>query len=117
MELDLSKLVADVPIAVHFSSKDQAEIFYSEIKRQYPSVVRAWSHPIYDSVQEKDGGVCYCPYFNHLEAGFASMTHGSKYTYEVRRGYKVIEFEELIFNLPELETNPIDLQIEFLLGI
>lgn len=117
MQLDLSKLIADKPIAVHFTSFEQASAFFDEMKKQYPSVVEGWIRPSYEERYIREGGVCYCPYFNRLDDGLARMTHGSRTIYERDRGYKVLEFEDLQYQPPELETCPVDLQIEFLLGI
>lgn len=54
MQLDLSKLIADKPIAVHFSSFEQASMFFYEMKKQYPKVVSAWSKPIYEKRYEEE---------------------------------------------------------------
>lgn len=114
MQLDLSKLIADKPIAVHFSSFEQASAFFDEMKRQYPDVVGSWPKPFYEEHYARDGGVCYCPYFNRLDDGYARMTHSSRTIYERDRGYKILEFEDLLCNIPELETEEVDLPLSYL---
>lgn len=111
MQLLMHKMMADKPIAVHFSSYEEAKIFYEEMKSNHPNRVGGWHKVIYTASDEKKGGVCYCPYFNDKHG---SMTHGSIETYD-RHGIRVIEFYELLYD-DSTEIVESVLPFEFLLN-
>lgn len=111
MQLLMHKLMADRPIAVRFNSYEEAKIFYEEMKSNYSDRVCGWHKVIYTDSEEKEGGVCYCPYFNEKHGG---MTHGSVATYH-RYGIRVIEFCELLYD-DSTEIAESVLPFEFLLN-
>lgn len=111
MQLLMHKLMADRPVAVRFNSYEEAKIFYAEMKSNYPDRVGSWHKVIYTAIDEKGGGVCYCPYFNEKYGG---MTHGSVATYH-KLGIRVIEFCELLYD-DSTEISESDLPFEFLLN-
>lgn len=109
----MDKLISERPIAVHFQTKNEAELFFNEMKKQYPEYVRGWSRVIYNYEEYRsDGGVCYCPYFNEKYGG---MTHGSRRVYE-DKGYAVLEFTELLWCEDDKEICDSGLPLEFLLA-
>lgn len=110
MKLLMHKLMSDKPIAVHFNSIDEANLFFREMKLNYPEKVLGWSEVIYVEHYARNGGVCYCPYFNDR---FAGMTHGNRGIYE-RYGTQVIDFQELLYDNEE-EIAESDLSLDFLL--
>jgi hypothetical protein len=110
MQIYFEKLMGVRPIAVRFANIKQADIFYQAMKSEFPERVKGWWKPAYPVRYEKEGGVCYCPYFNE-EYGF--MTHGSKLMFTENRRYEVIEFEELLY-YSEVEIDDADLPLEFL---
>lgn len=111
MKIYMQKLMSDRPIAVHFSSKTEARIFFDEMKERYPRYVRHWFNFIYPYSEEKRGGVCYCPYFNEKDG---CMTHGIKETY-IALGIKVIEFDELLYDEDEVDITESEVSLDFLL--
>lgn len=111
MQLYMNKLMGNRPIAVRFGSRAEAELFFSEMKRNYPFYVRNWSCATYQRSDEDRGGVCYCPYFNEHDG---SMTHGSKQTY-INRCIRVIEFSDLLFD-DEEEIAESALSVDFLMN-
>lgn len=111
MQVCFDKLMSDRPVAVHFNSKEEAEAFFFEMKSQYPSRVSKWPYaryPYHDYMDE--GGVCYCPYFNQENK---TMTHGSRDTYKILRGYHVVEFKDLLCD-SVIEIDEADIPVEFL---
>lgn len=111
MQVCFDKLMLDRPVAVHFDSAEEAEAFLIEMKSRYPERVREWSvgsPHLY--AHYNMGGTCFCPYLNRKN-GF--MTHGSRYTFEILRGYQVVEFKDLLYD-SEIEVNEVDLPVEFL---
>lgn len=112
MQIHLSKLISDRPIAVHFNSEDDAKLFLEEMREHYPRYVRQWHRVIYpDYRYTAEGGVCYCP---HLNCASGSMTHASRRYYETDRGYEVVEFEDLLF--VDADINEAGMPIELLLA-
>lgn len=110
MQINFDRLMSDRPIAVHFNFKDEAETFLQEMQSQYPERVTHWcsaKYPINDYLNK--GGVCYCPYFNIKDG---QMRHGSRHTYEMDRGYQIVEFADLI--VEETDICEADIHIEFL---
>lgn len=87
MDIDLSIMYGE-KTAVHFTSKEQATIFYEEMKTKFPEKMRSW-HKVfwvdYDSV-------CYYPRFHQCDY---IMTYGSLSTYN-DMGVRIIEFEDLL---------------------
>ena len=111
MQLFMNKLMSDKPVAVRFSSYEEAKIFYEEMKSNYPHYVRIWREVIYSKYNETKGGMCYCPYFNTPEG---SMTHGSKQTY-IDHGIRIVEFSDLLFD-DEAEIAESALTVDFLIN-
>lgn len=87
MDIDLS-IMYGKSMAVHFTSKEQATIFYEEMKTKFPEKTRSW----YGAFWVDYNSVCYYPRFHQ---GDHNMTHGSLSTY-VDMGVKIIEFEDLL---------------------
>lgn len=107
----MNKLMSDKPVAVRFSSYEEAKIFYEEMKSNYPFYVRNWHFASYSKYDEDRGGVCYCPYFNEHDG---SMTHGSKQTY-IDHGIRIVEFSDLLFD-DEAEIDESALTVDFLIN-
>lgn len=109
----MDKLISDRPIAVHFHTKNEAELFLNEMKKQFPGRVASWTSATwrYDEYY-REGGVCYCPYFNDR---YGSMTHASRWVYE-DKGYSVIEFTDLLWCEDDKEICDSGLPLEFLLA-
>ena len=108
MQIDFSRMISDVPIAVHIPTKEHAELFLNEMKIAYPEKVTSWPYAYYEDYQVRNGGVCYCPYFNDTEV---SMRNGSRNIY-IDRGIKVLEFEEVLGSHElEIDLNEADICI------
>ena len=90
MDFDLSVL-ANKNVAVHFSSKEHARIFYDKMKREFPKKTRSWYGPNYSNWQNDDG-MCYYPRFHQGNQG---MTHGRTKTY-IEWGVEIVEFTDLL---------------------
>ena len=112
MQVYFEKLMSSRPVAVHFKTHEEAEMFFRAMKKEYPDRVIHWPNATYPKRYEQRGGVCYCPYLNEK---FGSMTHAHRHLFEHDRGYEIVEFADLLYD-SETEIDEADLPVEFLLA-